>query len=69
MLPEIIKNLWFSDVFKGYKKLTLACTGLILVLYRNYNVYNPSVLKTIDWENKPIYLRLRILNSVFSTLN
>ena len=24
--------------------------------------YNPSVLKTIDWENKPIYLRFGILN-------
>ena len=31
--------------------------------------YNPSVLKTIDWENKPMYLRFGILNSVFSTLN
>ena len=30
---------------------------------------NPSVLKTIDWENNPIYLRFGILNSVFSTLN
>ena len=31
--------------------------------------YNPSVLKTIDWENKPIYLRFGILNFVFSILN
>ena len=31
--------------------------------------YNPSVLKTIDWETKPIYRRFGISNSVFSTLN
>ena len=32
---EKIKNLCFSDVFIGYKKLTLTSTGLILVMYRN----------------------------------
>ena len=31
--------------------------------------YNPSVLKSIDWENKPMYLRFGILNSIFSTQN
>ena len=31
--------------------------------------YDPSVLETIDWENTPIYLTFRILNSVFLTLN
>ena len=38
MPPEYIKNPRFSDVSKGYKKLTLTSTGLILVAYRNYNV-------------------------------
>ena len=41
--------------FKGYKKLTLTSTGLILIVYRNYNVLQPSVLKTIDWE-KILYI-------------
>ena len=41
--PENIKNLWFSYVSKGYKKLklistALTSTGFILVVYRNYNV-------------------------------
>ena len=31
-----IKNLLFSDVYNGYKKVTLTLTGLILVVYRNY---------------------------------
>ena len=31
--------------------------------------YNPSVLKTIDWENKLIYITFGILNVVFSTQN
>ena len=31
--------------------------------------YNRSALKTIDRENKPIYLRYRISNSVFSIPN
>ena len=35
---ENIKNLWFSDVSKGHKKLTLTSAGLTLVAYRNYNV-------------------------------
>ena len=38
MPPENIKNLWFSGVSKGYKKLTLTLTDLILVAYRNYNI-------------------------------
>ena len=65
MPPENIKNVWFSDVSTGYKKLTLTSTGLILVVYiETATFYNPSVLKTIDRENKPI-----ILNFIFSTLN
>ena len=35
MPSEKIKNLCFSDVFNGYKKLTLTSTGLILVVFRN----------------------------------
>ena len=31
--------------------------------------YNASVLKSIDWENKPMYLRFGILKSIFSTQN
>ena len=38
MPPENIKNTWLSDVSKGYEKLTLTLTGLVLVVYRNYNV-------------------------------
>ena len=38
MSPENIKNLWFSDVSKGYKKVTLTETGLFLVVFRNYCV-------------------------------
>ena len=26
---KISKNLWFSDVFKGYRKRSVACNGLI----------------------------------------
>ena len=69
MPHENIKNLWFSDVSKGYKKLTWTSTGLILVVNKTTSFYNPSVLKTIDWKNKPIHLRFGILNSLFSTLN
>ena len=68
VLPETIKNLWFSDVSKGHKKLTLTSTGFILVACRNY-VYNSSALKTIDPKNRPLYLRFGILNSLFSTPN
>ena len=59
------KHLWFSDISEGYRKLALTSTGLILVVHRNYNVLQ-SVLKTIDWKNKPIYLKFEILNSVVS---
>ena len=38
MPPENIKNLWFFYVSKGYKKLTLTSSGLLLVAYRNYKV-------------------------------
>ena len=70
MPPENIKYLWFSDVSKGSKKLILTSTDLVLVVYiETTTFYNPSALKTIDWENKLIYLRFCILNSVFSTLN
>ena len=30
------KNLWFSDVSKGYIRETMTTTGLILVVYKNY---------------------------------
>ena len=69
MPPENIKKMWFSDVSMGYKKLILTSTGLILLYIEATTFYNPSVSKTIDRENKPIYLRFGILNSVFSTLN
>ena len=46
MPSENIKNMWFSVVSKGYKKLTLTLTGLILVVYRNY-----SVLQSFCFEN------------------
>ena len=38
MLSDNINNLWFSDVFKQYKKVTFTSAGLILVVQRNYNV-------------------------------
>ena len=77
---KISKNLCFSDVFLmffscfsdvsiGYKRGTITSTGLILVIYKAKTFYNPSVLKTIDSDTKPIYRRFGISNSVFSTLN
>ena len=63
MPSEHIKNLWFSDFSKEYKKFTLISTGLILVVYRNYKVYNPSDLKTIDLENKIWNFKFRIFKS------
>ena len=59
--PENITNLWFSDVSKGYNKLTMTSTGLILVVIETTTFYNSSVLKTNDWEKKPINLRFGIL--------
>ena len=69
MPPENITNLWFSDVSKGYNKLTMTSTGLILVVIETTTFYNSSVLKTNDSKKKPINLRFGILDSVFSTLN
>ena len=69
MPPENITNLWFSDVSKGYNKLTMTSTGLILVVIETTTFCNSSVLKTNDWKKKPINLRFGILNSAFSTLN
>ena len=60
-------HMRFSDVSKEYKKLALTLIGLILVVHRKYKVLR-SVLKIIDLENKPIYLRFGILNFVFSIL-
>ena len=53
--------------FQGYKKLTSTETGLFLSQTATF--YNPSILKTIDWENKLIYITFGILNVVFSTQN
>ena len=36
MLPKNIKNLWFCDISKRYKRVTLTSTSLILFVYRNY---------------------------------
>ena len=55
MLPENIKNLWFSDVSKGYKVLTLTLTGLILVAYRNYIVLQSFCFKNY-WLGKKTYI-------------
>ena len=44
MLPETIKNLWFSDISKRYK-VTLTSTSLILFVRRNYNVLQSSCLE------------------------
>ena len=63
------KNLCFSDVSIGCKRGTITSTGLILVVYKATKFYNPSVLKAIDSDTKPIYRRFGISNSVFSTLN
>ena len=46
----------------------MTSTTLILVAYRNYNVLNPPVLKTIDWEKKPGNIS-KIWNFKFSILN
>ena len=61
--------LCFSDASIGYKRGTITSTGLILVIYKATTFYNPSVLKTIDSDTKPIYRRFGISNSVFSILN
>ena len=55
MPPENIKNLWLSDVSKGYKKLILLFWKLLTGKIRRY----------IYLSIKPIYLRFGILNSVF----
>ena len=47
----------------------MTSTGLMLVVFKTTTFYNPSVLKTIDSETKPIYRGVGISNSVFSTLN
>ena len=47
----------------------MTSTGLILVVFKTTTFYNPSVLKTIDSETKPIYRGVGISNSMFSTLN
>ena len=46
MPPKNMKNLWFSNVSKGYKKLSLTSTGLILVVYRNCNVLQSFCFET-----------------------
>ena len=55
MLLENIKNLWFSDVSKGYKILTLTLTGLILVAYRNDNVLQSFYFENY-WLGKQTYI-------------
>ena len=71
--PKNIKNLWFSDVSKWYKKLTLTSTGLILVVYRNYNVLQSFCFENY-WQGKWAYIskiwsfKFRILNSKLTFL-
>ena len=70
--PENIKITWFPDVSRGYKKLTLTSTGSILVLYRNYNVFQSFCFKNYwlgKWSYMAIYLRFGILSSIFSIPN
>ena len=68
MLPEIIKNLWFYNVSKGYEKATLNSTGLILVAYGNYNVlqsfcFEKYWLGKITYISKMWNFKFRIFNS------
>ena len=68
MLPENTESLWLSDVSKGLKiNIYRNCLNLGYVETKSF--YNPSVLKTNNWENRPIYLTFGILNSVFSALS
>ena len=65
---ENIKNLWFSDVSKGYKKLTLTSTGLLSDVCRSYNVLQSFCFENY-WLGKQTYMskiwnfKFRIFNS------
>ena len=67
--PWKYKKSVVSWCFQGVQKINSDLHWLDFSRIETTTFYNPSVLKTIDWENKPIYLRFGILNSVFSTLN
>ena len=67
VLPENIKNLWFSDVSKWCKKLTLTSTGFILAVYRNYNVLQPFCFENY-WLGKWTYI-FKIWNFKFRIFN
>ena len=45
MLPENIRNLWFSDISRRYKRVTLTSTSLILFVRRNYNLLQSFCLE------------------------
>ena len=62
-----IKNLWFSDVSKGYKKATFTSTGLILVVCRNYNVLQFVCFESY-WLGKETYVS-KIWNFKFHIFN
>ena len=68
MPTKNIKNLWSSDVSKVHKKLKLTSTGLILVVYRNYNVLQSFCFENY-WLGKETYIskiwnfKFRIFNS------
>ena len=58
MFQRRIKNQQWTQIF-----------DLILVVYKNSNVLQSFCFETFDSDNKPIYLRFGIFNSVFSILN
>ena len=67
MLPENIKNLWFSDISKRYKNVTLTSMSLILFARRNYNVLQSFCLENYSL-GKETYI-FKIWNVKFRIFN
>ena len=65
---KISKIFDFLMFFKGYKKLTLTSTGLILIVYRKYNVLQSIYFEKLLTEKKSYISKIwnfkfRIFNS------
>ena len=67
MLPENIKNLWFSDISKRYKNVTLTSMSLILFARRNYNILQSFCLENYSL-GKETYI-FKIWNVKFRIFN
>ena len=59
---DLDKAVWVNQVVLFLQPF---CFTMEVLALQATTFYNPSVLKAINWENKPIYLIFGILNSVF----